>query len=158
MCGRILVSLRGSDRVEEFLPYIEQVAQPGMKIVFLIHCGWSGFKGFLEQLPAVYPGIMPTLLPGRSNKESELLRLLEKEISNRCGALRKQGLEITVDVHTRPLHKVVRQCIQRQDVHLVIMRAGFYDRITQYMRNVRPLSRLLKPSFPPVLLLHPENL
>ena len=158
MSERVVVQLRSSDRIEDFLPYIEQIAQPGMKVMFLVHYHRTGCKAFLEQLPAIYPGIMPTLFLGRCSKGSEILHSVEKRIANSCGGLRSRGLEISVHVHTRPLRKIVRHCLQREDVHLVIMRARLYDRVIQYLRTVCPVSRFFKPSFPPVLLLHPQKL
>ncbi len=156
MGERILVPLRGSDRIEDFLPYIKQIAQPGMKVVFLVHYDCAGFKALMDQLPIVYPGLMSTPLSGTCRKESDFLRLLQEEISKSCGALRNQGTDITVDVHTRPLHKVLRQWVQRQDVHLVVMRAGFYDRLMYQLRNLCP--QFFKPCSPPVLLLHRAKL
>jgi hypothetical protein len=34
--GKILVSLGRHDGIEEILPYIEKIAHPGMRVVFLI--------------------------------------------------------------------------------------------------------------------------
>jgi hypothetical protein len=44
MPSQILVPLKRSDRVEQFLPYIDQVAQPGIQIVFLVPYGSAGKK------------------------------------------------------------------------------------------------------------------
>ena len=37
----ILIPLRGRDRVEDILPYLDDIAQPGAKITFLVHFGDS---------------------------------------------------------------------------------------------------------------------
>jgi hypothetical protein len=66
--GKIIVPLRGSDRIEQFLPYIEQVAQQGMKVVFLVHFGVSHFKELTDQLLAIHMGIQPAFLPGQRAK------------------------------------------------------------------------------------------
>lgn len=36
MAPQILVALRSEDRLSEMVPHIEEIAQPGMKVVFLI--------------------------------------------------------------------------------------------------------------------------
>ncbi len=41
---KILVPLKRHDRVEEVIPYIEKVTQPGMSVVFLIHHPVNSFK------------------------------------------------------------------------------------------------------------------
>jgi hypothetical protein len=66
MAGQILVPLRVSDRIALFLPYVEQIAQPGMKVVFLVHLGLSRFKELTDQLLAIHTGIQPAFLPGQS--------------------------------------------------------------------------------------------
>lgn len=37
MAAKILVPLKRHDRIEAIIPYIAQVTQPGMRVVFLIH-------------------------------------------------------------------------------------------------------------------------
>ena len=36
MAPQILVALKSEDRLSQMIPYIEKIAQPGMKVVFLI--------------------------------------------------------------------------------------------------------------------------
>jgi hypothetical protein len=43
MAEKILVPLKRHDRVEEMIPYIEKVTQPGTSVVFLVHHPASGF-------------------------------------------------------------------------------------------------------------------
>jgi hypothetical protein len=44
MAEKILVPLKRHDRVEEVIPYIEKVTQPGTSVVFLIHHPVNGLK------------------------------------------------------------------------------------------------------------------
>ena len=44
MAIKILVPLRKHDRLDEIVPYIEEVAEPGASVVFLIRHPVSGFK------------------------------------------------------------------------------------------------------------------
>jgi hypothetical protein len=45
MSKKILVPLRQNDRTEEMVPYVEKVARPGMKVVFLVHYRWTALFG-----------------------------------------------------------------------------------------------------------------
>ena len=42
--NKILVPLKRHDQIEEIMPYIEKVAEPGAGVVFLVHHPVSGFK------------------------------------------------------------------------------------------------------------------
>ena len=44
MAEKILVPLKRHHRVEEVVPYIEKVTQPGTSVVFLIHHPVTNFK------------------------------------------------------------------------------------------------------------------
>lgn len=49
----ILIPVRGRDRVEEILPYLDDIAQPGSKIAFLMHLGTWQFERQFEKLTAI---------------------------------------------------------------------------------------------------------
>jgi hypothetical protein len=44
MAAKILVPLKTRDQIEEIIPYIEKVAEPGASVVFLVHHPVNGFK------------------------------------------------------------------------------------------------------------------
>ena len=43
--GKILVPLRRGDRIEDMIPYIEQIAWPGCRVMLLIHYSVEGLIG-----------------------------------------------------------------------------------------------------------------
>ena len=161
MAGQILVPLRGSDRIEQFLPYIEQVAQPGMKVVFLVHCGLSGFKELTDQLLAIHTGIRPAFLPGQSSEAAvveDTKRSAQQRVLSACEVLRNRGITVDVNVYAGRLRRVVKEYLEKEDVHLVMMRPNV-DRVAGYLRKFGSLLRFFKPAtVPPVLLLHPSNI
>jgi hypothetical protein len=69
MPAQILVPLRGSDRIELFLPYVEQISRPGMRVVFPVRLGRSGFRELTGQLLAIHTGIRSAYLPERICEE-----------------------------------------------------------------------------------------
>ena len=71
--AKILVPLRKSDWIGLFLPYVEQISQPGMKVVFLVQLGQSGFQELTSQLLAIHTGILSAYLPERICEEDALV-------------------------------------------------------------------------------------
>ena len=161
MAGQILVPLRGSDRIELFLPYVEQIAQPGMKVVFLVHLGLSRFKELTDQLLAIHTGIQPAFLPGQRREQAvveDARRSTQQRVLSACETLRKKGVTVDVNIYAGRLRRVVREYLEKEDVHLVIMRPNI-DRQTACLRKIGSLLRFFKPAtVPPVLLLHPSNI
>lgn len=161
MAGQILVPLSGSDRIELFLPYVKQIAQPGMKVVFLVHLGASRFKELTNQLLAIHTGIQPAFLPGQTSEQAvveDARRSAEQRVLSVCEGLRKRGVTVDVSVYAGRQRRVVREYLEKEDVHLVIMRPNM-DRLTACLRKIGSLLRFFKPAtVPPVRLLHPSSI
>jgi hypothetical protein len=157
MAGDILVPMRRSDQIDDFLPYLEQVAQPGMKVVFLLRSDVDGFKNLADQLLAIHTGIRPDFLPAASSKEDvteERRFSAERQLLPVCDALKKRGVDIRVNVYAGSLRRVVREYMQEKPVRLVMMR----PRVSWIARHVCRVSRIVRRfnsvTFPPVILLH----
>ncbi len=172
MAGKILVALKSQDRLYQVLPYVEEVAQPGMKVIFLIRFAPTGvsegsrdnsvtlkppeeveFVGDLEQRRRTDGQIRGT----QSMEEQRLLAEHKAFLTEE--ALRKRGIEIAVDVYTGSLKRVVRSYTRDGDVHLIMMRAGrFLLAMMRVLNRAMPILGLFKrPAFPPMLLLHPNH-
>ncbi len=159
MARQILVPLKRSDRLESFLPYIEEIAQPGMKVVLLLQSNVSALKEFSEQLLAIHAGIRPDLLAGR-NREQDILeeqRLAERKLLPLCERLKKQGVHVSVNVYAGSLRRVVRRAMQTNNVHL-LMRPSRVNRARHYLRWSIPFAYSSDPaSSLPVILLQSGN-
>lgn len=161
MAGQILVALNRHDRIQEILPYIEEIAKPGMRIVFLIPYPVELWL-YLRDHWVTTESPTKAMLEGRKIMERyswELQRgLAEQRVFPAREALRKRGVEIAVDIYTGSLRKVVESYTHDGDVHVIMMRAGIGLRIMGFLHGISPLFRLFKrPSFSSVLLLHPDN-
>jgi hypothetical protein len=153
--GQIIVPLRGSDRIEQFLPYIEQVAQPGMKIVFLVHFDVSRFKELTDQLLAIHTGIQPAFLPAQSEDGivEDARRSVQYRVLSACETFRKKGITVDVNIYAGPLRRVVNDYLKKEDVYLVMMRPNL-DRVAAYLCKIGSAFRSFKPAIvPPVFLL-----
>ena len=119
MAAQILVALKSEDRLSQMIPYIEKVAQPGMKIVFLI--GFRpkaasklpynslAFKG-LEDVR--FGGTGETDVRGRKYQRDAVdggaKALGRTQGVSRPRGLAQKGIEITVDVYAGSLKRVVK--------------------------------------------------
>jgi hypothetical protein len=157
---QIIVPLRGSDRIEQFLPYIMQVVQPGMKIVFLVNFGTSRLKELTDPLLAIHTGIQPAFLPGQSDDAivENATRFAQERVLRGCQTLRQRGVTVDVNIYSGRLRRVLKDYLEKGDVYLVMMRPNL-DRLMAYLGKIGSAFRSFKPaSIPPVLLLHPSNI
>lgn len=159
MAKEILVPLRGDDRIEEIIPYVEKLAQPGMRVVFLSRYLDDGFPWLHVYATTMGTGIrsmvaVKKMVERYSWEQQE--RLARQRVYPACEALRKRGAQISVDVYTGSLRKVVRSYTRNGDVHLIVMRAGIGLRMKRFLYGTFPIFSLFKrPSFTPMLVVHP---
>ena len=162
MHGQIIIPLTGTDRIDEVLPYLERVAQPGVKVVFLIHVGLGRFDEITRQLLAIHTGVISACSPGHAGDIdliNERLRSAEDTILAACAALRQNGTEIIVSVFSCSVRKMVREYARREEIHLVMMRGNNGNCLTRTLRRaVSRLHILRRKTLPPVLLFHPSSI
>ena len=161
MEDQILVPLKRHDHIEEILPYLEKIAHPGMRVVFLIPYPvepWLWWRDHLVTMES------PTeaMRAGRQIMERyswDVQRgLAEQKVSPARKVLHKAEVEIAVDVYTGSVRKVMASYTCRGDVHLIMMRAGRGLRVMNFLRErILPFRTFPRPGFSPVLLFHPDH-
>ncbi len=175
MAEQILVPLKRNDRVEEILPYVEQVTQPGMKVVFLmpahdreINC-WRDRRIFMEVekqtrlaagLPAAYSWESKASLAQERHFQvceyswENQKRLYEDTIFPLCEPLRNKGCVISVGLYRGNLRKALRDYALGNDRCLIMVQGGIGFWITRFMQGAIPIFGLFKRTeCPPMLLL-----
>ena len=156
MSKKILVPLGQYDRSEEMIPYIEKVARPGMKVVFLVRYPVDGFILAKEEY-----GMRAALkAKGIGNYYSwqENLGKARKRIASAFEALRAIGIEADIDVYAGSLKKAVQRHTLNGNVHLIMTRAGIADWITRLFDGTNSVFKWFKrPRFFPVLLINPRT-
>jgi hypothetical protein len=172
MALQILVALKSEDRLSQMIPYIEKIAQPGMKVIFLIRfspqtasnalrhnsielkCleGESRcFEGELEKPKFTERNFRET----QSMEEQRLAA--EHKVFLTLEALLKRGIEITVDVYTGSLNRAVKSYTCKGDVRIILMRAR-RELMMSFLHKAFPVFGLFKqPTFSPILVLHPTH-
>jgi hypothetical protein len=141
--GQILVPLRRGDRIEDVIPYLEQIARPACKVTLLIHYSVEGLDSFQSKSTT---SVVEEQKPVAKNNNFLALE-----------PLRERGVTVALDIYAGPLRKVVKQYTLRGDIDLVMIVAGSRSRIGKLLHNC-----LLFLNFScvsrsgSVLLLHPD--
>jgi len=160
MTDKILVALKRGDSVEEVIPYLEKIAKPGMRIVFLVRYPVDGFEWLQAHVAAMETG-MQTACTAAEAAARYSMQNQERLAMERLLPISKclPGVEIAVDVHAGPLRKVLRRYSLHGDVRLIMMPARREPRDLRLLKLATSRFGLFpRPSFSPVLLLYPEAL
>jgi hypothetical protein len=126
--GQILVPLRKGDGIADVLPYLEQIAQPGWRVIFLIHYAVEGLDWFQSK--------------SRTSVIKEQKLVTGKNTFLALEPLRERDVTVALDIYAGPLRKVVKQYTGRGDIDLVMIVAGSKSRIGKLLHNC-----LLFPNF-----------
>jgi hypothetical protein len=153
MKKNILVPLGQYDRSEDMVPYVESVARPGMKVVFLVRYPVDGIR-WQKEAYGMRAALKAKQLARHYSWEENLARA-KAQVAPACEALRVKGIESTVEVYAGNLRKAARAHAINGDVHLIMTRAGICQRIASFLSGSDSLLDLLAPSKSPVLLTHP---
>lgn len=178
MAEQILVLLKRNDRVEEIIPYVEKVTQPGMRVVFLVPNPvdrlnwWRDRRIFMEAerwirlaegLPAMYPWENRRCLGEKSFSQcaSTLGRTAGacvKRGSSRSAKPLRKGLEVSAVLYTGSLRKALSNYALNRDVRLILVRGGIGLWITRFMLGMIPIFGLFKRiESAPMILLRPDH-
>jgi hypothetical protein len=151
------------------VPYIDEIAQPGMKVVFLIgFCPEMASKTprhslglrFLEDVRLEEEDKTElgsgNVCATQSMEEQRLA--VEHKVFLALEAWIKRGIEITVDVYMSSLKKAIKSYTSKGDVNLIVMRARRKRMMMDFIYKTFPILRMFKhPTFAPVLVLHPTQ-
>lgn len=148
MAKQILVPLKRDDQVEALIPNIERIAQPGMRVVFLLRYPLDGFQAHIRAGRATGETGIPKPALVRTIAESYSLesqrRLARQRVLPACDALQKKGAEVAVDVYTGNLGEAVKTYTAKGDVHLIMARAGIRHLVSRFFSDTISVLRSVK--------------
>lgn len=157
MTKEILVAMKSQDRIEDIIPCLERVAQPGTKVTFLLRYPVDGFIWAKEEGGTVAAALEAKKLAGYYSWEENLQRA-ERKVSPAFEVLSRNGAEVAVDLYAGSLKKAISNRALKGDVHSIMTRAGIGYWITSFFNGTNSVLRLFKrPSFAPVLLIQPRG-
>jgi hypothetical protein len=153
----ILIPLKRSDRAEDFIPYIAEVARPGMQVVFMVPYAIDGFRRSRVDYGrrATVEGIrLANYYKWETNLETAKTRLAPA-----LATMKTNGIEAAVDVYVGSMRSVLRSYAAKGDVYLIVTRASIWQKIAGLLTGDNSLWGLFKrPTFSPVLLMHPMTI
>lgn len=151
----ILVSLARGDSVEEVVPYLEKVVSSGMKVVFLMPYPVAGSLSLRDSwITTESP--KEAALAGRdlmARSSWELQRgLAERAVFPASETLRAMGADVTVEVYTGSLKRVIGDYTAHGGVRLIMRLAKDGHALRRLLRRGLGLSRWFQPPPPPPML------
>lgn len=161
MAEKILVPLKKHDRVEEFIPYIQKVAQPGASVVFLIHHPVNSLKWLQAYCGVMECGLEKTMAMRRMFESYSMdtrKQLAQQKVFYTCEALHRLGVKIAVEIYTGNLRKTLRTSVFGRDVDLILMRPGLGRRIMNLLHGMASIrDSIRRTAFSPVLVLNSKG-
>jgi hypothetical protein len=159
MEGKILVSLRRHDPIEEILPYIEKIAQPGMRVVFLIPYPvklWPWFRDHWVTTESRREAMLAGKKIMNEYSWEAQKGLADQKISLAIDVLRKRQVEVVVNVCMCRMRRAIKDHSVDREVRLILLQGGSSHPLVNRLRRTLALFGAFKrPSSPPMLLLYP---
>jgi hypothetical protein len=126
MAGKILAALNRVDRAEEIIPYLENLARSGTKVVFLFRYPIE-FGPYLRDYWIESESTKKVMLAGRKlmdcySWETQKARAEEKTAAA-CKALREKEIACEVELYTGSLKTRLREHTAAGNVDWIIMPA-----------------------------------
>jgi hypothetical protein len=155
MAEKILVPMKQNDRVEEFIPYIENVARAGMKVVFMMPYPVGGLTWPIEEFgrKAILEG---KRLASYYTWDTNLQKARDR-ISETLKVLPAKGIEVAADLYAGSMRSAVEDYMTKGDVHLILARARMDNWIGRLLNStVSVFHSLKRSSVSPVMLINPR--
>lgn len=157
MSKEILVAVKTHDRIEDIIPCLERVAQPGTKVTLLLRYPVDGYTWAKEEGGTVAAALEAKKLAEYYSWQENVQRA-ERKVSPAFEVLSRNGAEVAVDVYAGSLKKAISKRALKGDVHSIMTRAGISHWIASFFNGTNSVLRLFKrPSFSPVLLIQPRS-
>ena len=129
------------------IPHIEKIAQPGMKVVFLIRfspqaapkmphksLGLRCLEDPRSEWELEKPRFTGENIRGTQSMEEQRLSA-EHKVFLALEALLKRGIEITVDIYMGSLKRIVKSYTVKGNVHFIVMRSGKKRAMMEFVRG-----------------------
>jgi hypothetical protein len=159
MEGKILVLLRRHNRIEDILPSLEKIAQPGMKVVFLI------------PYPAkLWPWLRDHWVTTESSREAIVLgkkiadeysweaqkELAEQKIALARDVLQKRQVEVDATICASSMKRAIEDHNVDGEAQLVLLHAGSNHLLINILRrSFFSFGAFKRRVFRPMLLVYP---
>ena len=159
MSKEILVAMKSQDRIEDMIPCLERVAQPGTKVTFLVRYPVDGFISIRSnEVFGRAAALAETQRLGKYYSWEENQKRAERKISRARETLQRKGAQVAVDLYAGSVKKAIKSHVAAGGDNLVMARAGIGQWITGFFNGMNPVLGLFKrATFSPVLLIQPPS-
>jgi hypothetical protein len=157
MAKKIFIVLSRRDRLDDIVPYILNVARPGMTGVFLVPYPIDSRTYFRDHWIATESRAQAE----RAGKEiirryswTVQTRLAQRKIAGAAETLRRAGIDVSVRLYSGSRTRAVKACKEKDESRIVMIsaaRAQLWNRLTG---RFVALSGRQRARFAPVMLLH----
>jgi hypothetical protein len=157
---QILVAMKKRDRIQEIVPILKKMAEPGMKVTFLLSYPLDAWA-WLRDHWVVTESTRGTVSEGKNltgqYSWEEQKRLTEQKILLARESLEKKGVEVALALKGC-LRRAVRDTMLNGDFQLIVMSAVNGNTTIEVARLLLVLlRRLRRPSVASILLHHPRR-
>jgi hypothetical protein len=157
MSKEILVAVKTQDRIEDIIPCLERVVQPGTKVTFLVRYPVDGYAWPKHDPGTIAGALEAKKLADYYSWEVNVQRA-ERKVAPAFEVLSRKGAAVAVDVYAGSLKRAISNHAVKGDVHSIMTRAGIGHWITSFFNGTNSVLRFFKrPSFSPVLLIQPRG-
>jgi hypothetical protein len=132
MDKKILVVLRRRDKADEMMPYLEEVAKPGMRLVFMLPYpleSWPYLKCHWIEADTARAALPPSAKVLERYSWDAQKRMAQEKIAHLRPILQQRQVEVAVDLYTGTLKQIVRAHESDATIHLIVARAEGRGRI-----------------------------
>ena len=160
MQGKILVAMQQQGWSEEIIPYLENLARPGMRMIFLVRYPvklWSYLRDHWVDTESPRKALLAGQeLAERYSREAQIA-LAQEKIAPARDALREKPISVELELYTGNLRRKVLEHAAAGDLDWVIMPApGSYWPARLLGRGIASLSGFKWARSLPILLLSPK--
>jgi hypothetical protein len=147
MGNYILVPLKANDRIEEIVPRIEEVAQAGMTVIFLISYQANGlFENRRIRAELATKGMLTDRKTQMQFSYEKQTRLADERVSLACDALHGRGVKVIAYVYMNRLGTVLKSYRRNGGIHRVLMRRANAVPMIGFFRGILALFSSFKGS------------
>jgi hypothetical protein len=125
MGNYILVPFNSGDQIENIIPRIEEVAQTGMVVIFLIPYQANGFfKNRRIRAELLAKGTLTDKKALMKYSYEKQTRIADEKTSIAGEALHQRGIKVIAYVYIGPLRRLLKSYKRNGGVHRVLLRRG----------------------------------
>ena len=157
----ILVPIDQCDPIEQIVPWVDNIAKPGMSVVFLVRSSVNNWAWIYAHVTAIQTGNVIALQTCNAQERARLeeeQQSAELKLAALRESLRRKGLETEVKIYAGGLKKTLANLTKDENVRFVMISGG---RVNLFARLIGPVARFFNPfkraGFSPLVLIHPDS-